>query len=116
MEIGRDILLILHFIGLAGILGGLLASQNKLNSGVLHSGYLSLVTGIALVGIRYPLHDSNPTEWALPDNAKITVKFLILLAILILGVQTKKKDNFPKNSWLAMVLLSVSNIAIAVVW
>jgi hypothetical protein len=116
MEIGRDILLILHFIGLAGILGGLLASQQKLNPGVLHSGYLSLVTGLALVGIRYPLHDSNPTEWALPDNAKITVKLLILLTILILGFRAKKKDVFPKNTWLAMVLLSVSNIAIAVVW
>jgi hypothetical protein len=116
MEIGRDILLILHFIGLAGILGGLLASQNKLNPGVLHSGYLSLVTGIALVGIRYPLHDSNPTEWTLPDNAKITVKLLILLTILILGFRGKKQPTLPKNTWLAMVLLSVSNIAIAVVW
>ena len=116
MEIARDVLLILHFIGLAGLLGGLLASQSRLNAGVLHSAYLSLVTGIALVGIRYPLHDSNPTEWALPDNAKITVKLLVLVAIIILGFTAKKKDVFPKNTWTAMTLLSVSNIAIAVVW
>ena len=116
MEIARDILLILHFIGLAGILGGLLASQSKLNKGVLHSAFLSLVTGISLVGIRYPLHDSNPMEWALPDNAKITVKLLILVAILVLGYRNAKKDSLPKNTWMAMTLLTVTNIVIAVIW
>jgi len=116
MAIARDILLILHFIGLAGILGGLLASQSKLNKGVLHSALLSLISGIALVGIRYPLHDSNPMEWALSDNAKITVKLLILLAILVVGYRNAKKDSLPKNTWMAMTLLTVTNIVIAVIW
>jgi hypothetical protein len=31
MEISRDLLLILYFIAMAGLLGGLLASQAKLN-------------------------------------------------------------------------------------
>ncbi len=116
MEIARDVLLILHFIGMAGVLGGLLASQSKLNKGVLHSALLALVTGVALVGIRYPLHDSNPMEWVLPDNAKITVKLLILLAILVLGYRNAKKDSFPKNTWMVMTLLTVTNIVIAVIW
>ena len=50
MEISRDLLLILHFIAMAGLLGGLLASQSKLNKGVLHSALLALVTGLGLVG------------------------------------------------------------------
>ena len=48
MEISRDLLLILHFIAMAGLLGGLLASQSKLNKGVLHSALLALVTGLGL--------------------------------------------------------------------
>ena len=116
MEIARDVLLILHFIGMAGVLGGLLASQSKLNKGVLHSALLALVTGISLVGIRYPLHDSSPMEWALPDNAKITVKLLILVAILVLGFRNAKKDSLSKNTWMAMTLLTVANIVIAVIW
>ncbi len=116
MEIARDVLLILHFIGMAGVLGGLLASQSKLNKGVLHSALLALVTGISLVGIRYPLHDSNPMEWPLPDNAKITVKLLILVAILILGFRNAKKDSLPKNTWMAMTLLTVTNIVFGVIW
>jgi hypothetical protein len=116
MEIARDVLLILHFIGMAGVLGGLLASMTKLNKGMLHAALLSLITGVALVGIRYPLHDSNPMEWALPENAKITVKLLILLSILVLGYRNAKKDLLPKNTWRTMTLLTVTNIVIAVIW
>ena len=43
MEISRDLLLILHFIAMAGLLGGLLASQSKLNKGVLHSDLLEAI-------------------------------------------------------------------------
>ena len=53
MEITRSLLLILHFIGMAGLLGGLLASSKSLNKGVLHSALLALVTGLGLVGISY---------------------------------------------------------------
>jgi len=42
MEITRSLLLILHFIGMAGLLGGLLASSKSLNKGVLHSSLLAL--------------------------------------------------------------------------
>jgi Tfp pilus assembly protein PilO len=55
-------------------------------------------------------------EWALPDNAKITVKLLILLAILVLGYRNAKKDSLPKNTWMAMTFLTVTNIVIAVIW
>jgi len=51
MEITRSLLLILHFIGMAGLLGGL-ASSKSLNKGVLHSSLLALVAGLGLVGIR----------------------------------------------------------------
>ncbi len=116
MELVRNVLLVLHFAGMAGILASLLASRAKLSPGVIHSALLALVTGISLVGIRYPLHDSNPMEWPLPDNAKITVKLLILAAILVLGYRHAKKDSLPKNTWMAMTLLTVTNIVIAVIW
>ena len=116
MEIARDLLLILHFIAMAGLLGGLLASQSKLNKGVLHSALLALVTGLGLVGLRYSLVDSYPDQYEAVDNVKIWLKSNILVAILIIGYINAKKPKLPKSAWLAMVALSVSNIAIAVVW
>lgn len=116
MEIAHSLLLILHFIGMAGLLGGLLASSKKLNKGVLHSGLLSLVAGLGLVGIRYPLVDLDPEIWAPIDNAQITIKLLVLLVILSLGYKNVKKDPLPKNVWLVMTLLTVTNIVVAVVW
>ncbi len=116
MEISRDLLLILHFIAMAGLLGGLLASQSKLNKGVLHSALLALVTGLGLVVIRYSLVDSYPDQYEDIDNLKTWFKTNILVAILILGYMNVKKPKLPKSVWLVMVALSVSNIAIAVVW
>ena len=116
MENARDILLILHFVGMAGLLGGLLASRQKLSTGVAHSALLAFITGLGLVGIRYSLVDSDPANWESIDNAKITAKTLIIATILFLAYRFNKKPSLPKNAWLAMVLLSVTNIVIAVVW
>ena len=116
MEISRDLLLILHFIAMAGLLGGLLASQSKLNKGVLHSSLLALVTGLGLVGIRYSLVDSYPYQYEEINHSVVGIKLVILIIILALGYLNAKKQVFPKRAWLAMVALLVSNIAIAVVW
>ena len=74
MEISRDLLLILHFIAMAGLLGGLLASQSKLNKGVLHSSLLALVTGLGLVGIRYSLVDSYPDQYEEINHSVVGIK------------------------------------------
>jgi hypothetical protein len=116
MEITRSLLLILHFIGMAGLLGGLLASSKSLNKGVLHSSLLALVAGLGLVGIRYPLNEADPMKWEAINNTQIWAKLNLLLAVLVLGYIAKRKENLSKNTWLAMVLLTVTAIVIAVVW
>jgi hypothetical protein len=116
MEITRSLLLILHFIGMAGLLGGLLASSKSLNKGVLHSSLLALVAGLGLVGIRYPLNEADPMRWDSVNHTQVGIKLVILLTVLILGYRAKAKENLSKNIWLAMVLLTVTAIVIAVVW
>jgi hypothetical protein len=68
MELTRNILLILHLAGMAGILISLLASRTKLSAGIIHSARLSVITGLALVGIRYPLVDADPVRWEAIDH------------------------------------------------
>jgi hypothetical protein len=119
LEIVRNSLLVLHFVGIAALLGGFLsqfrARERKIQAGMLHGAYLALLTGVGLVGIRYPLHDENPA-YPLPDNAKIFVKLLLLVVIVILAITAKKKPAVDSGTWLGIGLLSFTNIVIAVFW
>ena len=89
MTIARNIFLLLHVVGFLGILGALLSQipkpQKRILGGVLHSALLSLISGIALVGIRTSLHASDAATWEAPDHTKVGIKFLILAVILFLG-------------------------------
>ena len=116
MEILRNILLLLHLAGMAGILISLLKTRTKIATGLVHSALTALVAGIALVGIRYPLHDSDPMKWPLPDNAKIGMKLLFVLIILALAFTNRKKETISSTVWSFIGALSIANIIIAVVW
>lgn len=119
LEIIRNVLLVLHFVGMAALFGGFLsqfrARERKIQSGMLHGAYLALLSGIGLVGIRYPLHEEN-AMYSLPDNAKIFIKLLLLIVIVILAISAKKKAAVDSGTWLGIGLLSFANIVIAVFW
>ena len=74
------------------------------------------VTGIALVGLRYPLVDADPIKWEEVDNTKISIKLLIVLVILVLGYKNKKKEVVSKLVIGAMAALAIINIVLAVYW
>ena len=116
MELARNILLGLHLLGTIGILVSLLLSRKKLSPGITHSALLSLLTGIALVGLRYPLVDSDPMKWEEVDNTKISIKLLIVLVILVLGYKNKEKESVSKAIVASIAGLALTNIAIAVWW
>lgn len=113
MELARNVLLILHLAGMAGILISILASRTKLSSGISHSALLALIAGIGLVGIRYSLNSADPAKWELIDNAKITIKLIFVIAILAITFVNKKKESL--QSWVIPVIagFTSANIVIA---
>lgn len=117
MTIARNIFLVLHIVGFLGILGTLLSQipkpQKRILGGALHSALLSLVSGIALVGIRTSLHASDAANWGAPDHGKVGIKFLILAIILVLGYKNVKKPVVSTKIWATMVVLAVVNLFIA---
>ena len=124
METVSNIFLVLHFVGLAALFGGFLAqvsAQSKsITNGMLHGALLSLIAGIVLVGVRYPLNNQDPNSYPLFDNNKISVKLLILFVILILGYTSKKRSKESlqgdTTAWATVGLLTFTNIVIAVFW
>ena len=47
------------------------------------------------------------------NHVTVGIKFVILVVILALGYKNVKKPELPKNVWLTMILLTITNIVIA---
>ncbi len=116
MEILRNVLLVLHIIGFAGILAGVMMQMPKvkegtakINGAILHSSLLMLVTGLGLVGMMY----ARDLE---PNNMKIGVKTLVLVAMLVLALVNKKKQSVSAAVIGSIGGLAVLNVILAVFW
>ena len=117
MEILRDVLLVLHFVGVAAILGGALVQlapglqgKGRVVATTMHGAWLQLITGIALVGV---IQVAGLDEI---NNAKIGVKLAVLVVITVIAFLNRKKD--PVARWVIPVIgaLALVNIVIAVFW
>ena len=117
MDIAYKLLLVLHFIGLAGLLGGLLAQipnkPKKLQPFVLHSAWLMFIAGVAMVGVNRAMHANDATVEIL-DHVPVSIKSTVLLVILALGYLNLKKATLSTKIWGSMTVLSVANIVGAV--
>jgi hypothetical protein len=116
MDILIGIVLILHFVGLAALLGGVLvqvkdtiAGKGRILAAMIHGALTQLVTGVALVGL---LQASGGDV----NNTKIAVKLAVVIVITILVFVFRKKQ--PLASWVVWLVgaLTLANIAIAVLW
>lgn len=116
LEIIKNIVLALHVIGVASLLGGSLVQLSSIKSGttriirpILDGAWTMLITGVILVGLQYPLGNDV-------DNVKITVKLLVLVAIVVIALVNRKKEKLA--TWVIPTLagLTVVNILIATVW
>jgi len=119
MEIVHNILLVLHFVGLASLLGGFLSQMSlfktgtaRINPAILHGALTQLVTGILLVGVIEASHDPNNKI----DNVKIGVKLVIVLVIYVLALLNRKKATVATPIIGIIGLLTLTNIVIAVFW
>lgn len=113
MEIIHKLLLFLHFLGLASLLGGFLVQlkgpDRRVVPAVLHGALTQLVTGVLLVGVLEMGDDPV-------NHVKIGVKLLIALVITVMAFGTRKYGSLGKGLFFSMFALSVVNVAVAVFW
>lgn len=118
MEILRNILLILHIAGFAGIIAGVMMQMPKvkegaakINGAILHSSWLMLVTGLGLVGMFYARGLGDNV-----NNAKIAVKLVVLVVLLVLALVNKRKASVSAGNLGAIGGLALLNMVLAVAW
>ncbi|HSE71383.1 MAG TPA: hypothetical protein VLA97_11550 [Nocardioidaceae bacterium] len=113
MDLLRDILVFLHFIGLASLFGGLFvqikADPRVVNNAMFHGILTQLVTGIALVGLL----EAEPEP---VNHAKVGVKLVVALVIGVLVLVNRKKPSIPNGLFMGLLGLTTLNIAVAVFW
>ncbi|HYG95396.1 MAG TPA: hypothetical protein VD859_17605 [Nocardioides sp.] len=113
METLRLILLVIHILGFAALIGGLLAqagSDVKRVNGAMRDGTgTAFLAGLALVGVLEA--DDGDV-----NHAKIGVKFAIGLVLLVLVMANTRKERIPQGLWIGLLVLSIANVCVAVLW
>ena len=113
MDTVIQFILILHFIGLAGIIGGWLATIKApyMAKGILHGAILQVVTGLLLVGLR-EMQDADL------NHMKIGIKLLVAIVILVVAIIGVRKEAKAQGSTATLThvagVLGIVNVAVAV--
>jgi hypothetical protein len=114
MDFLYHLLLVLHLLGWAIVLGGVLVTMKSrtLPKGALHGILTALITGVLMVGLA-----ESSDELRDPDMAKIAVKLVIALVVTGLVIYGVRKPAKVTTGLLGAIAgLTVVNVAVAALW
>jgi uncharacterized membrane protein len=110
----RDVVLYLHLIGFALLLGGSVAQyltgKLRINPAMLGGAAIQVVTGLVLAA-----------PWGLAageklNDGKLAVKLVIALMILAMTFFARKREKVNRGHFLAIIGLVLVNAGVAVFW
>ena len=114
MEFVYNLLLVLHFIGLAMLLGGWfvqLSSPDKgVNRTMLEGALTQLITGVIMVGML----SAGAMEGEEPNNGVVGIKFLVVVVITVLAFIGRRRQPPQVALWAIIGALTLLNVVIAV--
>jgi hypothetical protein len=114
MDFVKDLLVLVHLVGMAAVVGGWLAVARapKVIPAILWGARAQVLTGLLLVGVNEMIDDPV-------NNAKVGVKLLVALAVAACAeiANARQKRGEPNPTLVnAAGALAVLNTAIAVLW
>ena len=111
MEILRLVLLPLHVLGFAALIGGLLAQvrdeEKRITPPVRDGIGTAFVAGLLLVGVL----EAGDAD---VDHVKIAVKFTIGLVLLVLVMANVRKPRIPDGLFFGLLTLSIVEVVVAI--
>lgn len=114
MEIVYNLLVVIHLLGMATILCGVVAQHVGSPRGLtiaLSGAATQVLTGLALVGIASAkLVDTDV------NNTKVAVKLLLALAVLALTFLLWRKKSANTSAIHSAALLTIVNVFVAALW
>jgi hypothetical protein len=113
MQLAHQLLVLLHLIGFAALLGGLLvqvrAKEPEVNASMLNGSFTLLLTGLALVTLEELGADQM-------NYVKMAIKLLLMAVIVVLVVKNRKFVTIPRGLWGLIGGLTIANALVAVLW
>lgn len=118
MEFLFNLLLFLHFVGLAGALGGFLAQLRSAEKGItplmLHGALTQWVTGV-LMTVMFAASWYEAENWT-DGRHKWEAKFLVATVIAVVALLGWRTKLNPRTAWILVGALEVVNVLLAVFW
>ena len=119
MEFVFHVVVVLHFVGLALLLGAFLVQvrdpQKTVTRWMWDGALTQILTGVIMVGMISSglLGEEEKAEL---DNTKIAVKLAVVLVIAVLAFIGKRRPAPQVGLWATIGLLTLANVVIAVFW
>ena len=114
MEILRNLVVYLHLIGFALLLGGsvaqYLSGKLRINLAMLGGALIQVLTGLILAA-PWGLEPGEKLNYA-----KLGVKLVVALMILAMTYFSRKREKVNRGHFMAIIGLVLANAAIAVFW
>jgi hypothetical protein len=114
MGVLRLVLLYVHLVGFALLLGGAVAQYLsgtiRINAAMVWGAGIQVLSGL---GLAAPLRGGGDAE---PEPAKLAVKAVIGFMIFVMVFFSRKRDVVNSGHFLAIVGLTLVNAAVAVFW
>jgi hypothetical protein len=115
VELVYDLVVVLHFLGLASLIGGWLVQlrargERYVNPAMVHGALTQLVTGLVIVGLGDSALDKEF------DYAKIGTKLAITAIVLVLVWMNRRKELIPDGLYFIIGGLAIFNVLLAVLW
>jgi len=117
MDVVYKLLVVLHFLGMASLIGGWLVQlrargERYVSLAMIRGVVTQLVTGVIMVGLAEGVESLDRDI----DRAKIGVKLLVALVVAVLCFANRRRPTVPDGLYLLIGLLSVANVVVAVFW
>lgn len=113
MDVAQHLLVLVHLVAFAALLGGALVQlrsrEPEVNAAMLHGAWVALVSGVAL--------------WALAGTfdlrvsvAAMVVKTVVAAFLTLLVVLNRRFFSIPRGLLRLIALLALAEAAVAVLW
>ena len=113
MEILGQVLVLVHLIGFASLLGGVLVQTREphpeVNGAMLWGAWIELVSGAGLVALQVVGH--QPLHYA-----PLALKLGVTLFLVLVVAKNRKFQSIPRGLWVIIGAGTLINAGLAVLW